>query len=208
MVHFLQILDFIGVAVFAISGGIVASRLKLDILAFVLLATFTGIGGGTLRDLLLGVPVFWVINQTYLLVCVIAGVATWFMAHLGEALGKPLRWADAVGIACYSVMGAAKTLTVVDRPVVAILMGVATAAFGGVIRDTVAHQPSAIIKGEIYLTAAFAGAFSYVAFVALHMPPRPAIVIAVLAAFILRAGAIQFGWSLPGYRAPGSDPEG
>ena len=205
MANLLQILDFIGVAVFAISGGIVASRLKLDILAFVLLATFTGIGGGTLRDLLLGVPVFWVGDQTYLVVCVVSGIATWFMAHLGEALGKPLRWADAVGMASYSVMGAAKTLTVIDRPAVAVLMGVATAAFGSVIRDTIASQPSVIVNREIYLTAAFAGAFSYVVMVGFSVSPWPAAAFAGLIAFVLRAGAIQYGWSLPGYRAPGSE---
>ncbi|MEI2385419.1 trimeric intracellular cation channel family protein [Breoghania sp. JC706] len=205
MANLLQILDFIGVAVFAVSGGIVASRLKLDILAFVLLATFTGIGGGTLRDLLLGVPVFWVGDQTYLVVCVVSGIATWFMAHLGEALGKPLRWADAVGMASYSVMGAAKTLTVIDRPAVAVLMGVATAAFGSVIRDTIASQPSVIVNREIYLTAAFAGAFSYVVMVEFSVPPWPAAAVGGLIAFVLRAGAIQYGWSLPGYRAPGSE---
>ncbi|PTW62749.1 putative membrane protein YeiH [Breoghania corrubedonensis] len=205
MANLLQILDFIGVAVFAISGGIVASRLKLDILAFVLLATFTGIGGGTLRDLLLGAPVFWVGDQTYLLICIAAGIATWYLAHLGEALGKPLRWADAVGMASYSVMGAAKTLTIIDRPVVAVLMGVATAAFGGVIRDTIASQPSAIINREIYLTAAFGGAFSYVMMVEATMPPWPAAIVSGVIAFGLRAGAIQFGWSLPGYRPPGNE---
>lgn len=205
MTMLLQILDFLGVAVFAVSGGIVASRLKLDILAFILLATFTGIGGGTLRDLLLNVPVFWVTDQTYLLVCFAAGVATWFLAHLGEALGKPLRWADAVGMACYAVMGAAKTLTVVDRPVVAILMGVATAAFGGVIRDTIAGQPSAIVKPELYLTAAFAGACGFVLLIEIGISAWPAAAVAGLIAFALRAGAIQWGWSLPGYKAPGGD---
>lgn len=199
-----QILDFLGVAVFAISGGIVASRLKLDILAFVVFATFTGIGGGTLRDLLLGVPVFWVVDQAYLVVCAIAGVATWFLAHYGEAVGKPLRWADSVGLACYCVMGAAKTLTVVDRPVVAVLMGVATATFGGVLRDTIAGQPSAIVKSEIYLTAAFAGAIVFVAMAQFGLPGWPAAIAGGLIAFALRAGAIQKGWSLPGYSAPDS----
>lgn len=197
-----QILDFLGVAVFAVSGGIAASRLKLDILAFMVFATFTGIGGGTLRDLLLDVPVFWVVDQTYLVVCFAVGVAMWFLAHHGEAWGKPLRWADAVGIACYSVMGAAKTMGIVDEPVVAVLMGVATATFGGVLRDTIAGQPSAIVKPEIYLTAALVGSASFVILAMLGVPPWPAAIAGGAAAFILRGGSIQFGWSLPGYKAP------
>ena len=199
----LQSLDFLGVAVFAVSGGIAASRLKLDILAFIVFATFTGIGGGTLRDLLLGVPVFWVLDQTYLIVCLAVGVAMWFLSHYAEAWGKPLRWADAVGLACYSVMGAAKTLTIIDQPVVAVLLGVATASFGGVIRDIIAGEPSAIVKSEIYLTAALVGATSFVVLAMLGIPPWPAAIAGGAAAFILRGGSIQFGWSLPGYKAPG-----
>lgn len=198
----LQILDLLGVAVFAISGAIAASRLKLDILAFTLFAAFTGIGGGTLRDLLLGVPVFWVVDQTYLVVCFATGVAMWFLAPYAEAWGKPLRWADAVGLACYCVMGAAKTMAAVDRPVVAILMGVATATFGGVLRDTIAGQPSAIVLPEIYLTAAFVGSVVFVLCVVAGLPAWPAAIAGGCAAFILRGGAIQYGWSLPGYKAP------
>ncbi len=200
----LQILDFVGVAVFAISGGIAASRLKLDILAFILFATFTGIGGGTLRDLLLGAPVFWVVDQTYLIVCLGVGVATWYLAHLGEAWGKPLRWADAIGLACYCVMGAAKTMALTGQPVVAIFMGVATASFGGVIRDTIAGQPSAIVKSELYLTAAFVGASCFVGLVTAGAPPWSAAAVGALAALVLRGGSIQYDWSLPGYKAPGS----
>lgn len=202
MLSMLQIFDFLGVAVFAISGGIVASRLKLDILAFMVFATFTGIGGGTLRDLLLGVPVFWIVDQTYLVVCFAVGVAMWFLAHIGESWGKPLRWADAVGLACYCVMGAAKTMGVVDQPVVAVLMGVATATFGGVLRDTIAGQPSAIVKSEIYLTAALVGSTGFVVLTMLGVPAWPAAIAGAAAAFIIRGGSIQFGWSLPGYKAP------
>ncbi|MBA5776994.1 trimeric intracellular cation channel family protein [Stappia sp. F7233] len=198
----LLILDFLGVAIFAITGAIVASRLKLDIIAFLFFATFTGIGGGTARDLLLGVPVFWVEDQTYLIVCLLVGAAMWFAAPLFESWGKPLRWADAVGISAYSVMGAAKTLSQGDVAVVAVLMGVATATFGGIIRDTIAGQPSALVKSEIYLTAAFAGAAGYVCLTLLGVGNWPAAIAGGAFAFALRAGAIQYGWSLPGYRPP------
>ncbi|MXN66743.1 trimeric intracellular cation channel family protein [Stappia sp. GBMRC 2046] len=197
----LQFFDFLGVAVFAMTGAIVASRLKLDVLAFVFFASFTGVGGGTLRDLLLGVPVFWVEDQTYLIVCVAVGVTIWFAAGWIEKLGKPLRWADAVGISAYCVMGAAKTLSIGDVPVVAVMMGIATATFGGIIRDTIAGQPTAIAKSEIYLTAAFAGAAVYVCLNAAGVPQWPAAIAGFATAMVLRGGAIQFGWQLPPYGA-------
>ncbi len=196
----LQVLDYIGVAVFALSGGIVAARKKLDFLAFVFFATATGIGGGTLRDLLLDVPVFWVVNQGYLIVCFVVSVFLWFLAHWVERLNAPLRWADAVGISAYSVMGAAKALSVNDSYIVAILMGILTATFGGVLRDTIAQEPSAIIKKEIYVSATAAGASAFVLLSLAGVPAWPAAAIAVTVALTLRGGAILRGWRLPGYK--------
>jgi len=195
----LQILDYLGVAVFALTGGIMASRKQLDFIAFLFFATLTGIGGGTLRDLLLGVPVFWVANEAYLLVCLIVSILVWFFADWIETLNKPLRWADAVGLAAYSVMGAAKALSVGDTLLVAILMGVSTATFGGILRDTIAREPSSIVKSEIYVSAAFAGAGCYVALVQLGLPQVICAAMAAMVALVLRGGAIQRGWTLPGY---------
>ncbi|QFT34679.1 trimeric intracellular cation channel family protein [Roseibium porphyridii] len=194
-----QILDYLGVAVFAVTGGIVASRKQLDFIAFLFFATLTGIGGGTLRDLLLGVPVFWVVNETYVLVCLIVSVFVWFFAHWLERLSKPLRWADAVGVAAYSVMGAAKALSVGDTILVAILMGVSTATFGGILRDTIAGEPPSIVKPEIYVSAAFAGASCFVLLVQFDIPNALAAGFAALLALGLRGGAIIYGWKLPGY---------
>ncbi|MBO9420269.1 trimeric intracellular cation channel family protein [Labrenzia sp. R4_2] len=195
----LQLLDYLGVAVFAVTGGIVASRKQLDFIAFLFFATLTGIGGGTLRDLLLGVPVFWVVNEAYLVVCLIVSVFLWFFAHWIERFNKPLRWADAVGVSAYSVMGAAKALNVGDTLLVAVLMGVSTATFGGVLRDTLAQEPSSIVKPEIYVSAAFAGAGSYVLLAQVGVVPWAAAILAGSVAMLLRGGAILYGWSLPGY---------
>jgi uncharacterized membrane protein YeiH len=195
----LQLLDYLGVAVFAVTGGIVASRKQLDFIAFLFFATLTGIGGGTLRDLLLGVPVFWVVNEAYLVVCLVVSVFLWFFAHWIERFNKPLRWADAVGVSAYSVMGAAKALNVGDTLLVAVLMGVSTATFGGVLRDTLAQEPSSIVKPEIYVSAAFAGAGSYVLLAQFGVVPWVAAILAGSVAMILRGGAILHGWSLPGY---------
>ncbi|TYC49432.1 trimeric intracellular cation channel family protein [Rhodobacterales bacterium] len=194
-----QSLDYFGVAVFAVTGGIVASRKQLDIIAFLFFATLTGIGGGTLRDLLLGLPVFWVQNQVYLLVCLVVSVIVWFCADWIEQLSKPLRWADAIGISAYSVLGAAKALSADSAVLVAILMGVATATFGGVLRDTIAREPTSIVKPEIYVSAAFAGAGSYVLLLYLGLPQLAAAVLGAGCALVLRGGAILRGWTLPGY---------
>jgi uncharacterized membrane protein YeiH len=201
----LQLLDYLGVAVFAVTGGIVASRKQLDIIAFLFFAMLTGIGGGTMRDLLLGVPVFWVENEYYLLVCLVVSVLVWFFADWIEKLNKPLRWADAIGLAAYSVMGAAKALAVGDTILVAILMGVSTATFGGILRDTIAREPSSIVKPELYVSAAFAGSGSFVVLVQIGVPPVIAAAVAAAFALVLRGGAIQRGWSLPGYNRRGAD---
>lgn len=194
-----QMLDYLGVAVFAVTGGLIASRKQLDFVACLFFATVTGIGGGTLRDLLLGVPVFWVENETYLVVCLAVAIGLWFSAHWVERLSKPLRWADAVGISAYSVMGAAKAMSVGDTVLVAVLMGVSTATFGGVLRDTIAGEPSSIVKPEIYVSAAFTGSGAYVALTLLGVPQLASVLIAGGLAFLLRGGAILRGWTLPGY---------
>ncbi len=199
----LQLFDFVAVAVFAISGSIVASRLKLDLLAFIFFATFTGLGGGTLRDLVLDVPVLWIHNHIYLIICMVCAVIIWFFAENFESWGHPLRWADAIGISAYTVIGAAKALEVGVAPLAAVLMGVATATFGGVIRDVIARQPSAIIKSEIYLTATFVGAVVFVTLSCLGAPEGVDAFVGGAAAFLLRGGAIRYGWSLPAYKPRG-----
>ncbi len=195
----LTFLDYLGVAVFAVSGAIVASRHRLDIVAFVFFATMTGVGGGTLRDLLLGVPVFWTEAPEYLLVCAAGALSMWLLADRAETWGAPLRWADAVGLAAYSVMGAAKALALGSHPLVAVIMGVSTATFGGIIRDLLAGAPSVILKHEIYLTAAFLGGATYALFRTLGFNPWLAAGVGFAAALFLRGGAIVYGWCLPKY---------
>lgn len=195
----LQVLDYLGVALFALSGGIVASRLRLDFVAFIFFATMTGVGGGTFRDLVLGVPVFWTQAEGYLIVCIVVAVATWLLAHIVESWSKPLRWADAIGLSAYAVMGAVKAISIGSSPIVAILMGISTATFGGVLRDMVAGEPSAIVKPEIYVTAAAIGAGGFVAAEAIGVGYWPAAIFGFMAALLVRGGAIIRGWSLPGY---------
>jgi len=193
-----QAMDYAGVAVFAVTGALVAARLRHDIVTFVFFATVTGIGGGTLRDLLIGAPVFWVADQGYLVVCAIAALAAWF---IGEPpwRGTLLNWLDGVGLAAYAVFGAAKALDVGVPSVVAVAMGVMTATFGGVLRDLFGGEPNVFLRREIYVTAALVSAAIFVVARHLAVPGVIAVIAAFVLGFALRAGAIVFGWSLPGY---------
>src|SRR5919206_1875619 len=122
-------LDWFGVVVFAISGALVASRKQMDLVGFALLGTVTGIGGGTLRDILLGqLPVFWVREPAYLVTCVLVSGIVFFTAHVPRSRYKLLLWFDAVGLALFSVAGAEKALLAGAGATVAVAMGVITAA--------------------------------------------------------------------------------
>ncbi len=193
------LLDYAGVAVFAASGALTAAKHKHTIVTFAFFAAITGVGGGTLRDLLIEAPVFWVGRDAVIAVCLGAALAVW----LSRAELWPVRmllWLDAVGMAVYAVVGAAKAQAFGVPPLVAISMGVLTASFGGIVRDVLAGEPSILLRPEIYISAAALGAGVYVALAALGMPPLVAGCIGAVAGFGLRAGALLWGWTLPGYR--------
>ncbi len=138
----IALLDYAGVAVFAATGALAASRKQLDIIGFLFLASVTGIGGGTFRDLILNVPVFWVVNRDYVLICAVVAVVVFFAAHRVESRYKLLLWLDAIGVAAFSVMGAAKGMAVTGSPAVSIITGMLTATFGVSLRDLVSGEAS------------------------------------------------------------------
>ena len=198
----LRWLDIAGIAVFAASGALVASRKRLDVVGFVLVAAITGIGGGTLRDLLLGrTPVFWLRAPELLAVCAAVAVAVFFTAHLVESRFRLLLWADALGLALYAVLGAEIALLAGTDPWAAVLLGVVTASFGGIVRDVVCDELPLILRREIYLTAAAAGAIAFVALRLQGVWREPAVAVGILVGFGIRALALRRGWSLPAYRA-------
>ncbi len=201
-------LDYSGVAVFAATGALAASRKQLDIIGFLFLAAVTGIGGGTFRDLILAVPVAWVVNPDYLAICMLVGIIVFFTAHKVESRYKLLLWLDAIGLAAFSVMGAAKGLVVTGSASIAIVMGMLTATFGGILRDLLAGEPSVLLRPEIYVSAALAGAATYTVLHIAGVPPVAAGIVAFAAALIVRGGALKFGWSFPAYKSrPGRRPE-
>lgn len=207
MQEVIAILDMLGMVVFAISGALAAAERRLDILGFILFGTITGIGGGTIRDLLLQADeVFWFSDTRYLWVCIVASVATWFVAHHLQSLRGVLLWADAIGLSVFSVIGAQKALIWEAPALVAIGMGMMTASFGSLIRDSLLGQPPVLLEADIYVTAAAVGALSYVGLTALAGLPgwdwvaAWAVPVSIGAAFLLRGSAILFNLQLPKYR--------
>ena len=202
------LLDYAGVAVFAATGALAASRKQLDIIGFLFLASVTGIGGGTFRDLILAAPVFWVANPAYVLVSAAIGVLVFFTAHLVESRYRLLLWLDAVGLSAYAVMGAAKGMAATGSPTVAVVTGMLTATFGGILRDIIAGEPSVLLRPEIYVTAALTGAGVFTLADLAGLATPLAALIAFAAAFAVRGGAIRYGWTFPAYRSrPGRRPE-
>jgi uncharacterized membrane protein YeiH len=195
----LVLLDYFGIAVFALSGALVAAEKRRDFVTFVFFAVVTGVGGGTLRDLLIGAPVFWVRTNGTLLICIAAAGLVWFASRRRFA-DAALLWFDAAGMAAYAVYGAAKALGFGVAPVPAFVMGVLTACAGGIIRDILAGEPSVLMRRQLYVTPAALAAGLFVALSLAGAGIRLAAGIAIAAGFALRGGAIARGWSLPPYR--------
>ena len=198
----LTAIDWFGTAVFAVTGALVASRKRMDIAGFILLGCVTGMGGGTLRDAMLGaLPVFWVREPVYLAICVAVSAATFFLAHIPESRYRVLLWLDAAGLALFCVVGADRALTAGASAFIAVAMGVVTATFGGVMRDILGRESPLILRKEIYVTAALAGTTAFVVLLALRVGGAIAVCGGFAACFVIRALALHYGWSLPVYRA-------
>jgi uncharacterized membrane protein YeiH len=199
-------LDYAGVSLFAATGALAASRKQLDIIGFLFLAAMTGIGGGTVRDLVLGVPVFWVVQPAFILACAVTAAVIYFSAHLVESRYRWLLWFDAIGLATYCVIGADKGLSVTGSATVAVVMGMLTGTFGGILRDVLANEPSVLLRREVYVTAALLGALAFVACEAAGLGQITSAVLGFAMASGVRGSALALGWTLPTYRSrPGRD---
>ena len=195
-------LDLFGIAVFAASGALVAARNGQTLVTFAFFALVTGVGGGTVRDLLIDAPVFWVQDARVPMLCLGISLLVWFIP---AKFWRPaaVDWFDAIGLAAYSVFGAAKALQLGIDPVPAAIMGIITACVGGVIRDLISGEPSIIVRPELYVTAGALSAFAFVLLAQIGMQGFVAASIAFIAGFALRALAIVKGLSLPAYRGAG-----
>lgn len=198
--------EAIGVAVFALTGALMAARKGMDPFGFALLATLTGVGGGTVRDLLIGIrPVFWVGDPTDVLVCLIVAESVFILGPKrvivleGGRQGRVLLWADALGLALFAVTGTGKALAAGVPALSALALGTITATFGGIIRDIFAGITPLVLRQEIYVTAAALGAGVTVSLLGLGLDSFWSGAGGFAAAFGLRALAILRGWSLPAF---------
>ena len=196
-----QILDWFGLVVFATTGALTASRNQMDIFGFALLATVTGIGGGTIRDVLLGrLPIFWVQDPTYLMVCVGVACILFFTAHIPQSRIRLLLWLDAIGLSLFAVGGAKLALGLGIHPFVAIIMGVITGTFGGIIRDILGGEKPVVLSQEIYVSAALLAAVVFVALQSFNVSADWSLALGFIAGFAVRAIALVWHWSLPRYQ--------
>jgi uncharacterized membrane protein YeiH len=202
----LELLDYFGVAVFAVSGALLAAERKQTLVTFIFFAVVTGVGGGTMRDLLIGAPVFWVHTNATLLICIAAALLVWLLRPR-RLSGLALLWFDAAGLAAYATYGAAKALAYGVAPVPAFGMGVLTACAGGMIRDVLAGEPSILMRPELYVTAAALSASLFVALSLAGLGDGMAGVVSAIAGFLLRGGAIARGWALPQFQDAHQPPE-
>lgn len=191
--------DIAGLALFAASGALAAAQRGQTFVTLAFFALITGVGGGTVRDLLIGAPVFWVHDARVSAVCLGAAVLVWVTPERWWT-GAALDWFDAVGLAAYAVYGAAKAIGYGVPPLPAALMGVVTGCVGGIIRDVLAGEPSILMRPELYVTAAALASGLFVVLRVVGVDPRVAAVLAAAMGFSLRAAAIRWHLALPAYR--------
>lgn len=201
-------IDLAAAVVFAMTGALVASRKEMDILGFLWLGAITGVGGGTVRDLLLGLPVFWVQDPTPIALCLLAAGAVHFTAHLIASRYRLLLWLDALGMALVTVAGTAKAMDAGAAPLIAVVMGVITASVGGILRDILGQEASVVLRREVYVTASAIGAAFFLTVQWFGLTQPVAMALGAGLAFAVRGLAIARDWSLPVYRSrPGRDPD-
>ncbi len=194
----LYYLDLAGVAVFAASGVLATRDRDLDLFGVIIVATFTAIGGGTLRDLLLGhYPIFWVVNHWYLVTIVASALATVLYLSLRPPPGVLFLVADAFGLAIFAMSGAKLALEAGHSPLIVIIMGTMTGVMGGMLRDMITARIPLVLQKEIYATAAITGIVTYLVLHALQVPETLAFSLGVVVVIGLRVLAIRWGLNLP-----------
>jgi len=194
----LHLLDLCGVAVFAVSGAIVAARRRLDVVGVLVIATVTAVGGGTLRDVLLGRhPIFWVADPTPLVVACAAAALTLVYGRRARIPRNALVIADALGLGLFCVTGTSVAERAGAPPLIAALLGAGSAVAGGVIRDVLCAQVPLILRQEVYATAAVAGAAAFLALERLGVADPALTVAAMSVAVALRLAAVLRGLHLP-----------
>ena len=194
-----DVLDLLGLAVFALTGALLAAKEKQTFVTMAFFALVTGVGGGTVRDLLIDAPVFWMGDPWAAAICFATAIVVW-LTPIRWWEGKLLDFADGAGLTAYAVLGSAKAVSYGVPPVPAILMGIITGCVGGIIRDVVAGRPSIIMRPELYVTAGALSACLTVAGMYFGFANPLVWGVAWIAGYGLRGAAIRWKWCLPSYR--------
>ncbi len=198
-------LDLLGTGVFAVTGAMVAARRNMDLFGALVLAFVTAVGGGTIRDAILGsTPVFWVHDTNYLTVICLATALTLAGKAWWHKTRHVVMLLDALGLGVFVVIGVEKVLSMQLDPMVAILMGVLTGAGGGVIRDVLAGRVPMVLRSEIYATAAIAGGILYIVMYDVGVSRSIVAIACASSVFVLRLLAIYCNFSLPKVTAQSS----
>ena len=200
----LYLLDLLGVAVFAVSGALAAGRLGLDLFGVIVLASVTAIGGGTLRDVLMGRhPVFWIADARYLWVILVAALLTFACGAFVAPAGQALLIADAAGLALFAITGAQVAEERKLSALIVVLMGTMTATAGGVVRDLLSGTVPLLLRKDIYASAAVAGIAVYLLLQRTGAGRGLAFGAGIVTVAGLRLAAIAYDWQLPVFRLPG-----
>ncbi|PIB36589.1 hypothetical protein BFP72_14855 [Reichenbachiella sp. 5M10] len=198
---FIYTLNLVGTVVFAISGALTASDYKMDGFGSVVIAFITALGGGTIRDLLLDYhPIGWVGDPYYLYAVLIAVLLSYLFKRWIVKLRRTMFLFDTIGIGLFAVLGTQKTLGLDIHYSIAMMMGVISAVFGGVMRDVLIGRVPLIFRKEIYATACLAGVIIYVLLLPLALPYYLTLIIPITFIMVIRLLAVKYEWSLPGIK--------
>ncbi|WP_189637914.1 trimeric intracellular cation channel family protein [Thalassotalea sp. HSM 43] len=201
MSTFIYFADIFGVIVFALSGALMAGRYRLDPFGVMVLAAITAVGGGTIRDIILGAPVFWTVQSEYVVIIFFTSLLTIFLIREPKHVPKRfMHISDAFGLALFAVLGTQKALMYEQSMLTAIIMGTITGVAGGMIRDIICNQIPLILRQEIYATAAMLGSVLFVGLSTLGFSELIAGSIAMLGALVLRLAGIYWKVSLPAFK--------
>ena len=193
-INYIYILDLIGTVVFAITGALAAKEHKMDVFGMFILAFVTGVGGGTLRDMMIGsTPVFWMKNPFYILMIVLGVVLPIVFKKMSE-WKKSILFFDAIGLGVFTVIGVEKGIDFGLHPVIAVALGAVTGCFGGLIRDILRNQIPAVLHKEIYATASLTGGIMFFVLNYLGFHSDLVAVLTAFIVFIIRVLALKYRW--------------
>lgn len=203
----LSILYVIGITAEAMTGALSAGRKKMDWFGVMLVASATAIGGGTVRDILLGhYPLTWVANPEYLAITCLAGLLTTGLAHWVIKFKGVFIRLDAIGLIAFSIIGTKVALNLGLHPSICMVSALVTGVFGGLLRDLICRQTPLVLHKELYASVAFAASGLYLVLLAFEISEPAATIVTLVSGYLLRMSAVRFGWHLPSFHLESDEP--